>query len=74
MFAERTLDSTTKRHITQSWNFIEVGYAQSPGRADGPPVRHRSLALIGCATHAWEVDPFVKGSLGLSVHDFGVRT
>lgn len=22
----------------------------------------------------WEVDPFVKGSLGLSVHDFGART
>src|SRR5262249_61874911 len=27
-----------------------------------------------CAARTWQVDPFVRGSLGLTMHDFAVRT
>jgi hypothetical protein len=44
----------------------------------GPPYSSPAKApvvrLNRCAARSWQVDPFVKGPLGLLVHDFGART
>src|SRR5438132_427745 len=38
------------------------------------PAKAPVVRLNRCAARTWQVDPFVKGPLGLLVHDFGART
>src|SRR6266478_3811551 len=73
------LPSRIERCRPRSWFAAQSRCGSQPaqrllGLPYSAPAKAPVVRLNRCAACTWQVDPFVKGPLGLLVHDFGART